>query len=282
MNGRGLLKRKLNYRSDWKFEQTEPVAGNYYPINSEIVIRDEYNELAIVPDRAQGGSSMASGQIELMILRATSLDDGRGVDEPLNDPGQLGNGLIVKGSHLLHFRRIEPESEYYAKRRGNFFVGKGYPMVTSSMKPITTFNRELNQINDNIRVTSLEWITSDYNEESKPIAAKYGQIRLRLEHMCGPGSLLTRFFLFGIAVSVFSTNFSCEPAKFNFEDYFAPSFKVKRVTEFNIIGNFPLASRDRLNWQTRLKNDEFITSQVQSGSLSLKRTELRTFIVAVK
>lgn len=104
MNGRGLIKRKLNYRSDWQFEQTEPVAGNYYPVNSEILIRDDKTEFAVVPDRAQGGTSLAPGQVELMILRSTTLDDGRGVDEPLNDRGQLGTGLIVKGSHLLHFR----------------------------------------------------------------------------------------------------------------------------------------------------------------------------------
>ena len=48
-----------------------------------------------------------------MIVRSTALDDGRGVDEPVNDPGQLGTGLIVKGSYLLHFRPIGA-SEYYA------------------------------------------------------------------------------------------------------------------------------------------------------------------------
>ena len=41
-----------------------------------------------------------------MLLRQTLNDDGRGVDEPLNDPGQFGNGLIIKGSHILYFRNI--------------------------------------------------------------------------------------------------------------------------------------------------------------------------------
>ena len=54
-------------------------------------------------DRAQGGSSIKSGQLELMLLRETIRDDGRGVDEPLNDPGQFGKGLIVKGKHILQF-----------------------------------------------------------------------------------------------------------------------------------------------------------------------------------
>ena len=38
-----------------------------------------------------------------MILRETLRDDGRGVDEPLNDPGQFDKGLIVKGKHILQF-----------------------------------------------------------------------------------------------------------------------------------------------------------------------------------
>ena len=46
----------------------------------------------MVPDRAQGGSSLSSGSVELMLLRETIRDDGRGVDEPLMDRGQFGKG----------------------------------------------------------------------------------------------------------------------------------------------------------------------------------------------
>ena len=46
----------------------------------------------MVPDRAQGGSSLSSGSVELMLLRETIRDDGRGVEEPLMDPGQFGKG----------------------------------------------------------------------------------------------------------------------------------------------------------------------------------------------
>ena len=31
MNGRGRIKRKLNHRATWNLDQTEPIAGNYYP-----------------------------------------------------------------------------------------------------------------------------------------------------------------------------------------------------------------------------------------------------------
>ena len=48
--------RKLNYRETWKLNQTEPVSGNYYPVNSKIRIEDEKSgaQLAVFPDRAQG------------------------------------------------------------------------------------------------------------------------------------------------------------------------------------------------------------------------------------
>ena len=40
-NGRGELKRTLNHRETWKLNQTEQIAGNYYPINSQIRIQNE-------------------------------------------------------------------------------------------------------------------------------------------------------------------------------------------------------------------------------------------------
>lgn len=45
----------------------EPIAGNYYPITSKILLRDNENELAVLTDRAQGGSSLNDGEIEVMV-----------------------------------------------------------------------------------------------------------------------------------------------------------------------------------------------------------------------
>ena len=63
-----------------------------FQVNSAISIRDDKFEFTVVPDRAQGGSSLSSGSVELMLLRETIRDDGRGVEEPLMDPGQFGKG----------------------------------------------------------------------------------------------------------------------------------------------------------------------------------------------
>ena len=41
--------------------------------------------LFVLNDRAQGGTSLNEGELELMIHRRTFKDDSRGVDEPLNE-----------------------------------------------------------------------------------------------------------------------------------------------------------------------------------------------------
>lgn len=66
-NGREMLKRIRNFRETWDIRLEEFVSGNYYPINTKIAIEDTDNRLAILPDRAQGGSSIFDGSVELMV-----------------------------------------------------------------------------------------------------------------------------------------------------------------------------------------------------------------------
>ena len=74
-NGRETLQRKRNFRPTWPLNNTEPVSGNYYPINSRIFIRDDDassgRQLTLVTDRSQGGSSVQDGSLEIMVHRRT-------------------------------------------------------------------------------------------------------------------------------------------------------------------------------------------------------------------
>jgi len=51
INGRGEIKRKRDYRETWELNQTEPVSGNYYPVNSKIRIQDKFTgaQVAVFP-----------------------------------------------------------------------------------------------------------------------------------------------------------------------------------------------------------------------------------------
>lgn len=113
-NGREFLKRTRNKRPTWALEAYEPVAGNYYPVNAAIYVEDSEAAMSVLVDRSQGGSSLADGSVELMVHRRTLKDDGRGVDEPLNETTggmtahppyghatRQGEGVVIRGTHRL-------------------------------------------------------------------------------------------------------------------------------------------------------------------------------------
>ncbi|XP_053673637.1 lysosomal alpha-mannosidase-like [Anopheles nili] len=101
-NGREMLRRVRNKRETWELELVEPVAGNYYPVTAKITIEDATHRLSVLTDRAQGGSSLQDGQLELMVHRRLLKDDRFGVGEALNET-QYGAGLVARGKHWLTF-----------------------------------------------------------------------------------------------------------------------------------------------------------------------------------
>jgi hypothetical protein len=63
-----MVERIRNFRPTWQLSSEEPVASNYYPITTAISLKTPESTLAVLPDRAQGGSSLVDGQIELMVV----------------------------------------------------------------------------------------------------------------------------------------------------------------------------------------------------------------------
>ncbi|GMH25687.1 hypothetical protein Nepgr_027530 [Nepenthes gracilis] len=116
-NGRDFIKRVRDYRTDWDLDVNQPIAGNYYPINLGIYIQDDTMELSVLVDRSVGGSSIADGQIELMLHRRLLHDDSRGVGEALNETTcflDQCKGLTIIGKYYL---RIDPLGEGAKWRR---------------------------------------------------------------------------------------------------------------------------------------------------------------------
>ena len=104
-NCREMQARLRDARPSWPLQVTEPIAGNFYPVNARITTADAATgaTLSIAVDRSQGGASIVDGSLELMVQRRLQHDDSRGVGEPLNETGldATGEGLIVRGVHRL-------------------------------------------------------------------------------------------------------------------------------------------------------------------------------------
>lgn len=101
-NGLEEQKRVLDHMPTWNITVHQPVAANYYPINSHIKIKDGSKTVSVLVDRARGGAVIKNGVIELMIHRRTLYDDDRGVGEPLNETDSSGKGLTqIVRNYLL-------------------------------------------------------------------------------------------------------------------------------------------------------------------------------------
>ncbi|XP_058821191.1 lysosomal alpha-mannosidase-like isoform X3 [Topomyia yanbarensis] len=112
-NGREMIKRVRNHRDTWNLELAEPVSGNYFPVTAKIALEDKNQRMAVLNDRAQGGTSMQDGVLELMVHRRLLKDDAFGVGEALNETA-YGSGLIARGKHYL---MLGPPASQKAKER---------------------------------------------------------------------------------------------------------------------------------------------------------------------
>lgn len=111
-NGREMLKRVRNHRETWDADIYEKESGNYYPVTSKIAIEDDVNRLAVLNDRAQGGSSLFDGVVELMVHRRLLHDDAFGVGEALNET------TVARGRHYVFLGpRQGPEPSQVARER---------------------------------------------------------------------------------------------------------------------------------------------------------------------
>ncbi|XP_018570360.1 lysosomal alpha-mannosidase [Anoplophora glabripennis] len=177
-NGREMIKRTLNSRPDYKYNSSyEPVASNYYPVTSKIVIKNKKVELAILTDRSQGGSSLNDGEIELMLHRRIVHDDSKGVGESLNET-EFGSGIYVRGSHYLIFgsaTKLNPDGKSTAaqerilshKKLNQPWVGVGNISsvnVTALQQKLNFNYSALNEaLPENINILTFEpWANQSY------------------------------------------------------------------------------------------------------------------------
>lgn len=77
LNGMQIIKRK-------RFQKL-PIQANYYPVPSTMFIEDDNYRLTLLGGQPLGGSSLSSGEMEIMQDRRLTRDDDRGLGQGVQD-----------------------------------------------------------------------------------------------------------------------------------------------------------------------------------------------------
>ncbi|KAG5331257.1 MA2B1 mannosidase, partial [Acromyrmex charruanus] len=266
-NGREMLKRVRNYRPTWNLELMEPISGNYYPVTSKITLKDEKKQLKlnILVDRAQGGSSLEDGDVELMLHRRLLKDDAFGVGEALNETA-FGEGLVVRGTHYLFGGKVKNTDTFVLKEKELALKLALHPWILGASVNLTNIENisatsGLNKaLPPNVHILTLEpW--------------KDDTILLRLEHLFEVGE--------GQRMS--------QPVEVNIQNLFS-TFSIESIKETTLGANQLLSENKPMKWEPEM--NDVIQNEEESRqtvgihdnviNVLLKPMEIRTFILTVK
>lgn len=260
-NGREMIERKTNFRPDYTYSDEEPIAGNYYPINTKILIKDETQqiEFAVLTDRSQGGSSINDGEIEIMVHRACQRDDGRGVGENLNEQ-QYSQGIEVRGKHyvVIGSTKTVEDKSLAAIERDMAQKKVLAPWAFISSKDISnelntlTFSGLAKELPENVHILTLEpW--------------KENVILIRFEHILEKDE----------------DEILSQEVEINLEGLFT-QFSITSLQETALAGNIPLNKKNRLHWPGSANEEQELPNTVSNLTITLVPMQIRTFLADVE
>ncbi|XP_068130308.1 lysosomal alpha-mannosidase [Hyperolius riggenbachi] len=261
-NGRQILQRRRNSRDTWAFKQTEPVAGNYYPVNSRIFIKNADVQLTVLTDRSQGGSSITDGSLELMVHRRLLYDDYRGVAEPLLEPGQYGEGLVVRGKHLLVLDTPKASADVHRTLALQQYLSP--QIILSSGKGVSYWNKQ----GPTNKFSALQKPLPDNLHLLTFALHEPGKILLRLEHPFQKDE---------------SSNYS-QPITVNLKELFS-SLTLSDFLETTLAANLPKDQMKRMQWRAEtgpISSTKHTSSGLDPTHITLHPMEIRTFIATIQ
>ncbi|KAG0712701.1 Lysosomal alpha-mannosidase [Chionoecetes opilio] len=279
-NGREMLKRVKDYRPTWNLKNQEPVAGNYYPVNSRLILDNgTLFKAAILTDRSQGGSSLQPGQMELMVHRRLLHDDAFGVGEALNET-QFGEGLVARGKHfLLHSTFADRNCDFGCLHRS-----LGEELL---LPPLYLFEETTASVH--------AWKESAVNKWSGLGRSLPNNVHLLTLEPWGDNRLLLRLeHMYATGESQPHSN----PATVSLKGLLA-DWEIVDVEEMILSANLKKKDENRLNWKVKESGKPVSQSKPHSRSdnsvhqedpstkedplsITLSAMEIRTFILTVK
>ncbi|XP_041778570.1 lysosomal alpha-mannosidase-like [Anopheles merus] len=265
-NGREMLRRVRNHRDTWELELSEPVPGNYYPVTAKITIQDERNRLSVLNDRAQGGSSLVDGQLELMVHRRLLRDDRFGVGEALNET-QFNNGLVARGKHWLMFggSPITNAGTPTQAAKERFLQNKVHLPSWVFVAPSTdfTFDQYLTELVHNFTFLSQSLPPNVHLLTVEPW--KDDTMLLRFEHLFEKGE---------------DSQYSL-PVQINVQDLFV-NVNVVSLRETTLAGNQWKEDSIRLDYGQKQNNNTNRTVIENEFIVELNPMEIRTFVIRLE
>lgn len=185
LNGLQMIKRR---------RQTKlPTQANFYPMSAGVYIEDDASRMTIHSAQALGVSSLASGQVEIMLDRRLSSDDNRGLQQGVRDNKRT----------VAHFRIViepmSPTSSSKKDERVGFHSHVGhlatwslhYPIVKmmgeTTPKSITSKNLE-RELNCDLHIVAFRTLASpttyEANERSTAAEKKAALVMHRVVSDC--------------------------------------------------------------------------------------------------
>ncbi|XP_070684120.1 lysosomal alpha-mannosidase [Pempheris klunzingeri] len=256
-NGREVLQRRTDFRPTWHLKQSEPIAGNYYPINSRAFIKDDTDQLTVVTDRSQGGGSIQNGSLEIMLHRRLLYDDVRGVGEPLNETSDIfPEGLVVRGRLLLSLDRPPSAADAHRPLAQQVVLQPLLTFTDGDLHPDTTveFSGLQAALPPAVHLLTLtQWDDKD-------------SVLLRLEHQ----------------FQSWESKLNSQPVTVSLQKLFS-TLEVVGVSELNLSANQWKDEMTRLHWTPQTGEKPLLKTleDPSSWEVTLRPMEIRTFLLRV-
>lgn len=244
-NGRQMVRRLKDHRFSYDLvENIEPVSANYYPITSGIMTKtSDGKTLTVLTDRSQGGTSLQSNQLELMVHRRLFKDDHFGVGEALNEMA-FGQPLVARGKHYVHLDQDTSSASQWRRTKAQELYMPTMVMfqrtdhTLDEWLSLDTGDKELSLINvgqlpDNVHLMTVErW---DHDEPDQKI------VLVRFEHMFDQNEHPTL----------------SNPVSFTIQPNFFVGHTIEEIIDLTLGGNRPLGDlHDRFQWGNHV--EEFV------------------------